>query len=107
MLVERDNGATQFNLFVVQYQPGGFIKEHDHPFEEAFFFVSGEIEAVLDGETHTLQAGDYCWSSAGSMHAFTNRSDAPCAGSRRRSRSRRRRYQARFRNEWERTAGSV
>jgi quercetin dioxygenase-like cupin family protein len=107
MLVERDNGATQFNLFVVQYQPGGFIKEHDHPFEEAFFFVSGEIEAVLDGETYTLQAGDYCWSSAGSMHAFTNRSDAPVRWLETQVPQPPSRYQARFRNEWERTAGDA
>ena len=107
MLVERDNGATQFNLFVVQYQPGGFIKEHDHPFEEAFFFVSGEIEAVLDGETHTLQAGDYCWSSAGSMHAFTNRSDAPVRWLETQVPQPPSRYQARFRNEWERTTGGA
>jgi quercetin dioxygenase-like cupin family protein len=58
MLIDRELGASQFNLFVVQYGPGGYIKEHDHPFEEAFFFLHGEIEAVLDGETHTLHAGD-------------------------------------------------
>jgi quercetin dioxygenase-like cupin family protein len=104
MLIERETGATQFNLFVVQYQPGGFIKEHDHPFEEAFLFVSGEIEAVLDGRTYALQAGDYCWSSAGSMHAFTNRSDAPVRWLETQVPQPPSRYQARFRNEWERAA---
>ena len=106
MLVDRDNGATQFNLFVVQYQPGGFIKEHDHPFEEAFFFVSGEIEAVLDGETHALQAGDYCWSGSGSMHAFANRSDAPVRWLETQVPQPPSRYQARFVNEWEGAAGA-
>jgi quercetin dioxygenase-like cupin family protein len=77
MLIDREFGASQFNLFVVEYVPGGLIKEHDHPFEESFFFVSGEIEAVLDGTAYDLQAGDYCWSGAASMHAFTNRSAAP------------------------------
>ena len=76
MLIDREVGASQFNLFVVEYVPGSLIKEHDHPFEESFFFVSGEIEAVLDGTTYHLSAGDYCWSGAASMHAFTNRSDA-------------------------------
>jgi quercetin dioxygenase-like cupin family protein len=100
MLIERDTGATQFNLFVVQYQPGGFIKEHDHPFEEAFFFVSGEIEAVLDGKTYALRAGDYCWSSSGSMHAFTNRSDAPVRWLETQVPQPPSRYQARFVSEW-------
>jgi quercetin dioxygenase-like cupin family protein len=103
MLVEGAIGATQLNLFVVQYQPGGFIREHDHPFEEAFFFVSGEIEAVLDGETHALAAGDYCWSSSGSMHAFTNRTDAPVRWLETQVPQPPGRYQARFVQEWERT----
>jgi quercetin dioxygenase-like cupin family protein len=105
MLIDRDFGASQFNLFVVQYGPGGYIKEHDHPFEEAFFFVQGEIEAVLDGETHTLRAGDYCWSGAASMHSFTNRSDEPVRWIETQVPQPPTRHQARFRNEWERLAG--
>ena len=67
-------------------------------------FFSGEIEAVLDGQTYALQAGDYWWSSAGSMHAFTNRSDAPVRWIETQVPQPPSRYQARFRNEWERVA---
>jgi quercetin dioxygenase-like cupin family protein len=74
ILVGPDSGASQLNLMVVQYWPGGFIVPHDHAFEEGFVFVEGEIEAQLAGETHTLRAGDFCWSGAGDMHALTNRS---------------------------------
>jgi quercetin dioxygenase-like cupin family protein len=102
MLVEREAGASQFNLFVVEYVPGGLIKEHDHPFEESFFFVSGEIEAVLDGTTYHLHAGDYCWSGAASMHAFTNRSDAPVRWIETQVPQPPSRLQARFRGDWER-----
>jgi quercetin dioxygenase-like cupin family protein len=101
MLIEREAGASQFNLFVVEYVPGGLIKEHDHPFEESFFFVSGEIEAVLDGTTYTLRAGDYCWSGAASMHAFTNRSDAPVRWIETQVPQPPSRLQARFRADWE------
>jgi len=102
MLVERELGASQFNLFVVEYVPGGLIKEHDHPFEESFFFVSGEIEAVLDGTTYNLGAGDYCWSGSASMHAFTNRSDAPVRWIETQVPQPPLRHQARFRGDWER-----
>ena len=101
MLIDQESGASQFNLFVVQYVPGGLIKEHDHPFEESFFFVDGEIEAVLDGTAHHLRAGDYCWSSAASMHAFTNRSDAPVRWIETQAPQPPARYQARFRGDWE------
>ena len=101
MLIDHEFGASQFNLFLVEYVPGGLIKEHDHPFEESFFFVSGEIEAVLDGTTYDLRAGDYCWSGAASMHAFTNRSDAPVRWIETQVPQPPRRHQARFRAEWE------
>ena len=101
MLIDREAGASQFNLFVVEYIPGGLIKEHDHPFEESFFFVSGEIEAILDGTTHYLRAGDYCWSGAASMHAFTNRSDEPVRWIETQAPQPPSRHQARFRGDWE------
>jgi quercetin dioxygenase-like cupin family protein len=100
MLIDREFGASQFNLFLVEYVPGGLIKEHDHPFEESFFFVSGEIEAVLDGTAYNLHAGDYCWSGAASMHAFTNRSDAPVRWIETQVPQPPSRHQARFRGDW-------
>src|SRR5204863_4171003 len=60
VLVGPDSGASQLNLMVVQYAKGGFIRRHDHAFEEAFLFLEGEIEAELDGEVRRLEAGDYC-----------------------------------------------
>jgi quercetin dioxygenase-like cupin family protein len=101
MLIDGGVGASQFNLFVVEYVSGGLIKEHDHPFEESFFFVSGEIEAVLDGTTHRLRAGDHCWSGAASMHAFTNRSETPVRWIETQAPQPPSRHQARFRGDWE------
>jgi quercetin dioxygenase-like cupin family protein len=105
LLIEQDFGASQFNLMMLQYAPGGFIGEHDHAFEEAFFFVSGEIEAVLDGAVYTLAAGDYCWSGAGSPHAFTNRSDEPVRWLETQVPQPPSRHQARFEADWERLLG--
>ena len=102
IVVDREFGASQFNLMVVEYAPGGFITEHDHAFEEAFFFLSGEIEALLDGETHRLDAGDYCWSGVGSPHAFTNRSDRPVRWLETQVPQPPVRHQARFKADWDR-----
>jgi quercetin dioxygenase-like cupin family protein len=102
MLVDRDFGASQFNLFVLEYAPGGLIKEHDHAFEEAFVFLSGEIEAVLDGQPYTLRGGDYCWSGVASMHTLVNRSDAPVRWIETQAPQPPSRHQARFVGDWER-----
>jgi quercetin dioxygenase-like cupin family protein len=102
ILVGPDTGASQFNLMVVQYAPGGYIKEHDHAFEEGFFFLEGEVDAELEGKTYTLQAGDYCWSSVGSMHALLNRSDGIVRWLETQVPQPPSRYQARFVGDWER-----
>jgi quercetin dioxygenase-like cupin family protein len=103
ILVGPATGASQLNLMAVQYVPGGFITTHDHAFEEGFYFLEGEIEAELAGETHTLRAGgDYCWSGVGDSHALVNRSDGIVRWLETQVPQPPPRYQARFTAEWER-----
>ena len=102
ILIKDEFGASQFNLMVVEYGPGGFITEHDHAFEEGFFFLTGEIEAVLDGSTYTLQAGDYCWSGVQSPHALANRTAEPVRWLETQAPQPPSRHQARFTADWER-----
>lgn len=104
MLIDREFGATQLNLLLLEYVPGGNIKEHDHAFEEAFFFLSGEVEATLEGKTQTMRGGDYFWSSAQSMHALANRSDAPVRWLETQIPQPPPRFAARFKGDWERLA---
>jgi quercetin dioxygenase-like cupin family protein len=101
LLINADLGASQFVLMTLRYVAGGLIKEHDHAFEEGFFFLEGEIEAELDGETHTLGPGDYCWSSVEGMHALTNRTDAPVRWLETQAPQPPARHQFRYRNDWE------
>jgi quercetin dioxygenase-like cupin family protein len=107
VIVGPDSGSSQFNLMVVQYAPGGFITPHDHAFEEGFYFLTGEVEAELDGETYVLGAGDYCWSGVRSMHALTNRSGEPVRWLETQAPQPPSRYQARFVADWERFLGRL
>ena len=72
MLVDRVFGAELLTMFTVDYEPGGAAQVHDHPFEEAYFFLEGEITADLDGQTHTIRAGDVVFSGVGATHGFFN-----------------------------------
>lgn len=72
MLVDRGFGADHVTMFTVDYELGGAAQAHDHPFEEAYFFLAGEIEAELDGQRHTLRAGDIVFAGVGSVHGFYN-----------------------------------
>ena len=72
MLVDRVFGAELLTMFTVDYEPGGAAQVHDHPFEETYFFLDGEVEAELDGEKHTVRAGDVVFSGVGATHGFFN-----------------------------------
>jgi quercetin dioxygenase-like cupin family protein len=72
MLVDRVLGAELLTMFTVDYEPGGSAQVHDHPFEEAYFFLDGEIEAELEGQVHTIHAGDVVFAGVGATHGFFN-----------------------------------
>jgi len=61
-------------MFMVEYQPDGVVHPHDHPFEETYYILDGEVEAVADGKRYTLKPGDLFWTGVGSLHAFYNTS---------------------------------
>ena len=75
MLVDHRLDAASLTVFMVEYQPGGKIDLHDHPFEETYYILDGEVEAVADGVRYSLKAGDLFWTGVGSVHAFHNSSD--------------------------------
>lgn len=72
MLVDHNLGADLLTMFTVDYEVGGAAQAHDHPFEEAYFFLSGTVEAELDGHPYTLRAGDVVFAGVGSVHGFWN-----------------------------------
>jgi len=72
MLVDRNFGADQVTMFTVDYELGGAAQAHDHPFEEAYYFLAGEVEAELDGQHYSLRAGDIVFAGVGSVHGFYN-----------------------------------
>jgi quercetin dioxygenase-like cupin family protein len=74
MLVDPNLGAELLTMFTVDYEPGGAAQVHDHPFEEAYFFLEGHIEAEVDGDKTTFQAGDILFCGVGALHGFFNTS---------------------------------
>ena len=75
MMVDSDLGAYLHTMFMVKYIPGGGAGSHDHPFEETYFILDGEVEAWFDNQTYTLRAGDVAWAGVGCVHGFHNKTD--------------------------------
>lgn len=72
MMVDSDLGAVLSTMFMVQYELGGFAGAHDHPLEEAYLILEGEVEATFDGTTHHMRPGDVAWAGVGCVHGFRN-----------------------------------
>jgi quercetin dioxygenase-like cupin family protein len=76
-LIDEQFGAAHHRMLFIEYQPGVGIGLHDHTFEEAYFILSGEVDATLDGQSYRATAGDVLWTGVGCVHAFKNVSTEP------------------------------
>ena len=76
MLVDGRMGASQSTMFMVDYQPGAVAHPHDHPLEEAYMMLSGDVEFIADGVKYEATAGDIMWAGVGCVHAFYERKGA-------------------------------
>jgi quercetin dioxygenase-like cupin family protein len=77
MMVDSDLGAQLQTMFMVQYEPGGVAGTHDHPLEETYLVLEGEVDASFDGRTYRLGPGDTAWAGVGCVHGFSNPADRP------------------------------
>ncbi len=72
MMVDTDLGAQLATMFMVQYVPGGVAGAHDHPLEETYLILEGEVDAVFDGVEYRLGPGDIAFAGVGCPHQFAN-----------------------------------
>ena len=70
MLVDQRLDAQLHTMFMVDYQPGACANPHDHPFEESYYILDGDVDVVADGARYTLRPGDVFWTGTGCVHAF-------------------------------------
>ena len=73
MMIDSDLGSQLSTMFMVQYEGRkGIVGGHDHPLEETYLILEGEVEATFDGERYRLGPGDVAWAGVGCVHAFAN-----------------------------------
>jgi quercetin dioxygenase-like cupin family protein len=76
-LIDEKFGAAHHRLLFIEYLPGVSIGLHDHTYEEAYFILSGTVEATMDGSRYVARAGDVLWTGVGCVHAFANTGGEP------------------------------
>ena len=101
MLVDQRLDAQLHTMFMVEYEPGGVAHPHDHPLEESYYILEGEVEARADGERYTLRPATRSGPASAAFTRSTTDRRARCAGSRRSRPNRPRRHSYRFNRDWE------
>jgi quercetin dioxygenase-like cupin family protein len=50
---------------------------HDHPWDEAYYVLEGEVRFVIGDRTEIFRAGDFVYAPGGTVHSFKGASAAP------------------------------
>lgn len=70
--------GPRMNFGVVRLKSGEDFQAHYHNvMEENFFVLEGKIDFTVDGEQHTLGAGEFIHIEPGQVHYLKNNTDTP------------------------------
>ncbi len=100
MMVDSDLGAQLATMFMVQYEPAGVAGAHDHPLEETYLILEGEVYGWFDGMKYHLKPGDCAWAGVGCVHEFRNATDGIVRWLETQAPQPPRRHSYRFRRDW-------
>jgi len=70
-------GTHHFLLMRGVLEPGGTLGPHDHPIEEWYYGLSGELEFTMEGKKYHLRPGDVTWTGVSAMHYWHNAGNVP------------------------------
>jgi mannose-6-phosphate isomerase-like protein (cupin superfamily) len=100
MMVDSDLGAQLSTMFMVQYEPAGVAGAHDHPLEETYMILEGEVDGWFDGAQYRLKPGDTAWAGVGCVHEFRNPTQGIVRWLETQAPQPPRRHSYRFRRDW-------
>jgi len=72
-LIDRHDGAPNFELRKFRIRPGGSIPKHFHPdIEHEQYVLAGNYKVGIGKKVHRLKAGDSVFIPAGTVHWYVN-----------------------------------
>jgi len=72
-LIDRHDGAPNFELRKFRIRPGGRIPKHYHPdIEHEQYVLAGDYEVGIGEKVYRLKAGDSLYIPAGTVHWYSN-----------------------------------
>lgn len=68
--------SVPVSIFVTQYEPGGRVAQHLHPYPEVFVVHAGTARFTVGGEDTVVAAGNVVVVPADTPHGFACEGDA-------------------------------
>jgi len=74
---EKNDGAPNYALRMIEVQPGGHTPKHTHPYEHENFVVDGQGRVLLGEEWHDVEPGSVVFVPADLLHCYENTGAVP------------------------------
>jgi quercetin dioxygenase-like cupin family protein len=75
VLLNESDGTPHFSMRRFTIDPGAAVPKHTNAVEHEQYVLEGEYVVGIDGEEHTVSAGDSLLIPAGVVHWYRNESD--------------------------------
>ncbi|RZK76890.1 MAG: cupin domain-containing protein [Pedobacter sp.] len=74
-LCTAEETGKKWSLMEVSLPKAAGAPPHSHPWDEAYYVLTGEVRFVVGGVAHLLRAGDFLYAPANTIHAFEGHSE--------------------------------
>ncbi|MBW1780694.1 MAG: cupin domain-containing protein [Deltaproteobacteria bacterium] len=69
-VISEKDGAPNFNMRILTFEPGGQSPDHSHPWEHEFFILRGSGIGMVDGKETSIGPGDAIFVPGGVKHCM-------------------------------------
>jgi len=76
-LLQAAKTGHSFSLMEVELPRDQGPPPHDHPWDEAYYIIDGDVWFLIDGQEQVFSTGDFVYAPGGTAHSFRGAGDKP------------------------------
>jgi quercetin dioxygenase-like cupin family protein len=76
-LLEAAKTDHTFSLMEVELPKDQGPPPHDHPWDEAYYIIDGDVWFLVDDKEQIYSTGDFIYAPSGTVHSFRGAGDKP------------------------------
>ena len=77
LVTSQKGGAKNMNGLVITVAKGGYVKEHNHAYEEIYYVESGQAKVTIEGKSSEVRSGGMIFLPSNLKHEMLNTGDGP------------------------------